>query len=888
MGWKWSSGPMLCVVLCASHALAVGPETMPASNWTPVAGTDWHFRPTEDGGPQWESALLADTATRPTIRSAPFVLTGTGGEAAFYVEMDGGPGGAIVNWRLFRAGVLVAEAEGNREAYDDLFADEVTDGTYYLEIQPTAAGGVWQALQFAELRVWVNGGGTSEDTQIDFEEPPPAEVATPTFSPGAGTYTSSQTVSIACATSGATIRYTVDGSTPSSSSTAYSGPITVAESKTIKAKAFKAGMSDSAVASAAYVISAPSQVATPTFSPGAGTYTGSRTVTMACATSGATIRFTVDGTTPSSSSAMYVVGVLVESDTTIKAKAFKSGLTDSAVASADYVIQASSVPVPTITPNGGTFAGDVSVSIGGSNATYTIFRTIDGSDPLTSGTASSNDSIFLMSSAVVKARKRHDASGEWSALVSASFTVTNSTPPTPPTFAPNGGVYTSAQSCVLTAQAGTFIRYTVDGSNPTSIVGTLYAGEFAVPTTRTIKAIAVRGADAAVSSVSSATFTIDTPGVSVSFDPASGGDCLASGTVITATTSTAVQQLAYWPVGQGTPTAVEGDTVWMGAGSDRWFHGLFASPDPSELTNATTFTHTISSGDTVDGWIAPYVGDPRLGSPVEIQLVGDPVRVTWCGDGACYQPSSTLGVRKCPDEDGDGLPDVVEEFWNTTPGNGDYSFNLTVAMSDSVDLDQDGVPDRWELIAALCDSEVCQCTNEDVLADQQLAGGTALEIVTGLTHPKAWYDSDNNNELDADVLACDNNSQTGHCCNCCCSQCTTWQTPSNGSWSPPSPRTQTPQELEAPGGSVSFLNSLLGRQSWSWEGDGALVIDFNFLFLPYFPWRYTFNSSELSQSLPYHYGLVEAIRIPFRLLCQWYLGSWFTSLVFSRLKWVIS
>src|SRR3990170_5694411 len=53
----------------------------------------------------------------------------------------------------------------------------------------------------------------------------PEVVATPTFSPAAGTYPTSQSVTIACSTSGATIRYTLDGSGATSSATTYSGSI---------------------------------------------------------------------------------------------------------------------------------------------------------------------------------------------------------------------------------------------------------------------------------------------------------------------------------------------------------------------------------------------------------------------------------------------------------------------------------------------------------------------------------------------------------------------------------------------------------------------------------------------------------------------------------------
>ena len=85
-------------------------------------------------------------------------------------------------------------------------------------------------------------------------ETPPVTVATPIFSPAAGTYTSAQTVTISCSTSGATIYYTTDGTTPSASSTVYSSAITVCETTTLKAIAMKDGTSSN-VATATYTIS---------------------------------------------------------------------------------------------------------------------------------------------------------------------------------------------------------------------------------------------------------------------------------------------------------------------------------------------------------------------------------------------------------------------------------------------------------------------------------------------------------------------------------------------------------------------------------------------------------------------------------------------------------
>lgn len=79
-------------------------------------------------------------------------------------------------------------------------------------------------------------------------------VSAPIFSPAGGTYTTAQTVSISCSTSGAAIYYTTDGSTPSSSSTPYTGAITISKTTTIKAIAIKDG-TRSNVSSATYTIS---------------------------------------------------------------------------------------------------------------------------------------------------------------------------------------------------------------------------------------------------------------------------------------------------------------------------------------------------------------------------------------------------------------------------------------------------------------------------------------------------------------------------------------------------------------------------------------------------------------------------------------------------------
>ncbi len=85
-------------------------------------------------------------------------------------------------------------------------------------------------------------------------EPYIVTVETPTFNPEAGSYKAFQSVTISCATEGATIHYTVDGSEPTESSPVYGDPIAVESTTTIKAIATMNGMANSAVAEATYTL----------------------------------------------------------------------------------------------------------------------------------------------------------------------------------------------------------------------------------------------------------------------------------------------------------------------------------------------------------------------------------------------------------------------------------------------------------------------------------------------------------------------------------------------------------------------------------------------------------------------------------------------------------
>lgn len=113
----------------------------------------------------------------------------------------------------------------------------------------------------------------------------------------------SKVVSISCATAGATIRYTTDGSDPTASSPVYTGAITLNQSAdvevrevSVKAVAYKNGIASDIVSTTYYIAR---QVATPVISK-----SGSK-IAISCATTGASIYYTTDGSTPTASSTLY-------------------------------------------------------------------------------------------------------------------------------------------------------------------------------------------------------------------------------------------------------------------------------------------------------------------------------------------------------------------------------------------------------------------------------------------------------------------------------------------------------------------------------------------------------------------------------------------------------
>ena len=103
-------------------------------------------------------------------------------------------------------------------------------------------------------------GGGGSGSSVSAPPPPPPVAATPVFWPVPGSYSQTQagqTVTLTDASSGATIYYTTDGTTPTTSSTKYSGAITVTSTTTIEAIAVGSAYSQSALATGTYTLTPP-------------------------------------------------------------------------------------------------------------------------------------------------------------------------------------------------------------------------------------------------------------------------------------------------------------------------------------------------------------------------------------------------------------------------------------------------------------------------------------------------------------------------------------------------------------------------------------------------------------------------------------------------------
>ena len=285
-----------------------------------------------------------------------------------------------------------------------------------------------------------------------------ATTAAPTFTPPAGTYDVAQSVVLQAA-AGVVIRYTTDGSTPTSTSAIYTAPIAVPStaSTTIKAIATLPGYLQSAVASATYSFPA----AAPVFTPPAGPYLGPISVTATTSTSGGAIHYTFNGGQPDGSSPSVSSGgsISVPVSGTLRAITTASGLSSSTTTTVFYELIAGQ---PLISPVAGSYTSSVTVSISAASGTA-VYYTTNGADP-TTGSTPYTAPFTLTASATVKAKAFVTG---WTASSTASsiYTIKVAAPVLTPA---TGRWYTRRNVVATTTTGGATLRYTTDGTEPTT------------------------------------------------------------------------------------------------------------------------------------------------------------------------------------------------------------------------------------------------------------------------------------------------------------------------------------------------------------------------------------------------------------------------------------
>jgi hypothetical protein len=478
-------------------------------------------------------------------------------------------------------------------------------------------------------------------------------VSTPVFSPVAGSYSSAQSVTISDATSGATVYYTTNGTAPTTSSIKYTGPITVSSTEKLEAIAVATGGTNSAVASAAYTITSLPTVATPTFSPAAGTYNSAQSVGISDATAGATIYYTTNGTTPTTSSTQYTGPITVSSTETLQAIAVAPGDTNSAVASAAYTINLTlpSVSTPTFSPAGGTYSSAQPVTISDPTSDATIYYTTNGATPTPSSTEYTGP-ITVSSTETLQAIAVATGDAN-SALAAAAYTITPSlSSVATPTFSPAAGAYTSAQSVSISdATGGATIYYTTNGTTPTTF-STQYAGPITVSSTETLQAIAIATGDTN-SAVASAAYTISSSLPSVStptFSPAAGTYTSAQSVSISDTASGAT---IYYTTNGTTPTTSSTQyagpitvsstetlqAIAVATGDSAVASAAYTiSSQPNFVLGTSSPSLTVNSGGqgTLTVTVTPVNG---FDSPVVLACSGLPTGATCSFDQATVTPS---------------------------------------------------------------------------------------------------------------------------------------------------------------------------------------------------------------------------------------------------------
>ena len=320
-----------------------------------------------------------------------------------------------------------------------------TDGTTPPSTNSTLYSGPFALTEQTTVKAIVTKAGytDSEVTTLTI-----GKVATPTIQQETGTHN----VSITTKTPGATIYYTTDGTTPTTSSTLYTGASEELGGKPIQAIAVKDNMINSDIGEGEIDI----RCATPAISFDNIT----STVSITCGTEGSTIYYTIDNSEPTTTSTAYTGPFSVTSPTTVKAIATHGGLDPSVVA--ELIIP--QVATPTIQNNGSNAVSITTETVGS-----TIYYTTDGSTPTTSSTQYTVPLTENISGVTIKAIAVKE--GMITSVVGSNAVILQCAEPVIARSGNDGFTV----SCSFPASDVT-IYYTTDGSTPTTSSSSISSG----------------------------------------------------------------------------------------------------------------------------------------------------------------------------------------------------------------------------------------------------------------------------------------------------------------------------------------------------------------------------------------------------------------------------
>lgn len=409
----------------------------------------------------------------------------------------------------------------------------------------------------------------------------------PAFAPAAGSYLSLATLILALPSnlqsdSTAAIYYTTDGSAPSSASTKYTAPFDLTKTAMVKAIATADGYLNSDPASATYTISYPKAeipIISPPGSYSVGGVNGSVTVSLACATPGAAIYYTMDDTVPTANSTKYegpfILAPSLSTSIVVQAIALAAGYDTSDPARSWWAITPYSA-TPTVSPASGSYENSVPVTITCSDPYATIwYSTGDGSRIPRDGSYGSSPVTFTLdANCTVRAiteRSGFAPSPEAGARYYSVYTI--GTVATPYVYAQSQGGYdgtTYADYVDVAIDCGTTgasVYYTTDGSDPTASSNP-YNTTFRLSSSATIKAKAFKDGskDSAIYSTS---FVIKPQLAAPTMSPDSSSSLPDSATVTIALPSgtpagAQIRYIAYASDGSSLPMATASDTLYTG------------------------------------------------------------------------------------------------------------------------------------------------------------------------------------------------------------------------------------------------------------------------------------------------------------------------------------